>query len=145
MDIEKIVQQRVTEYYWKDDKNCAIASLKVLAEIFEIELNKQVLDAAIGMHGAGEYGAQCGLVESLLMFLGIFGKANGFSEKEIIDLCRDYAGQFEDKFGSLECRVLRPEGFEPENPKHICESLTCEAVEFAIDFVSYNMGMRKKK
>jgi len=31
----------------------------------------QLLDAAVGMHGAGKYGAQCGLVEGSLMFIGL--------------------------------------------------------------------------
>ena len=37
-----------------------------------------MLDAALGMHGAGKYGAQCGLAEGTLIFLGTFGRANYF-------------------------------------------------------------------
>ena len=139
MDIDEFIRQRITEYYWKDDTNCAEASLKILAEVFEIELNKQVLDAAAGMHGAGEYGAQCGLVEGVLMFLGIFGKKISLPNIRITSLCREYASQFEAEFGSLICSVLRPEGFNSENPPHICEELTCNATEFAIDFVFCNI------
>jgi hypothetical protein len=48
-----------------------------LSEHFGIELNSQIFDAAIGMHGAGGYQAQCGLVEGALLFFGIIARAKG--------------------------------------------------------------------
>lgn len=42
------------------------------------------MDAALGMHGAGGYRAQCGLVEGALMFIGIWGKMHGKEEAEIV-------------------------------------------------------------
>ena len=136
MKTEEFVKTRVFKYYWKDDINCATTTLKILSEVFEIELNKQVIDAAIGMHGAGKYGAQCGLVEGTLMFLGIFGRENNIPDNIIVDSCREFADQFENKFKSLQCSILRPEGFHPDNPPHLCEPLTCKAVEFSINFIS---------
>lgn len=35
-----------------------------------------------------------------------------------------------------QCKVLRPQGFKPDNPPHLCEGITREAVVFSIDFVS---------
>jgi hypothetical protein len=87
------------------------------------------------MHGAGGYGAQCGLVEGGLMFLGIIGKEYRIPEDEIIDQCRKFATQFEETFTSLSCSELRPEGFSKENPPHLCEKLTCDAIAFSRDFV----------
>ena len=136
MKTEEFVKTRVFKYYWKDDINCATTTLKILSEVFEIELNKQVIDAAIGMHGAGKYGAQCGLVEGTLMFLGIFGRENNIPDNIIVDSCREFANQFENEFNSLQCSILRPEGFHPDNPPHLCEPLTCKAVEFSINFIS---------
>lgn len=124
------IKEKVAHYYWKDDLNCATTNLKILAEIFNIELSEQVINAAIGMHGAGKYGAQCGLVEGTLMFLGIFGIENDISEEVIVAHCREYAQRFESEFNSLSCAVLRPEGFTKDNPPHLCEQLTCEAVKF---------------
>ena len=136
MDTRTLVQQRVHEYYWRDDANCATTTLKILSEKFGVELCDQALASALGMHGAGGYRAQCGLVEGALMFLGIVGSARGFAEEEIVDACQDFARGFEDRFGSLSCKVLRPEGFRPDNPPHICEPLTCEAVLFSAGFVA---------
>lgn len=87
------------------------------------------------MHGAGKYGAQCGLVEGALMFMGIWGRHNRMEDHCIIDGCRDFAGKFEARFGSLLCRELRPEGFGRENPPHLCEGITCDAIEFAVLYI----------
>lgn len=130
------IDERVKEYYWKYDFNCATTNLKILSEIFSITLSDQIISAAIGMHGAGKYGAQCGLVEGTLMFLGIIGKDYCLKEETIVDQCREYAKQFENKFQSLSCSTLRPEGFKKGNPPHLCEKLTCSAIEFNKDFVS---------
>ncbi|MEE4167170.1 MAG: C-GCAxxG-C-C family protein, partial [Desulfocapsaceae bacterium] len=92
-------------------------------------------DAAIGMHGAGGYRAQCGLVEGTLLFVGIYGKILGFSDAKTIELCRLFAQRFEHEFSSLLCRELRPEGFNDQNPPHLCEPLTVQALIFSIAFV----------
>ena len=72
---ESEVRNAVHNYYWIDDINCATATLKILSKAFSINISPQVIDSAIGMHGAGKYGAQCGLVEGSLMFIGIYGKS----------------------------------------------------------------------
>ena len=130
------VEERVSRYYWNDDINCASTTLKILSEYFEIELDSQIIYAAIGMHGAGEYGAQCGLVEGTLMFLGIFGEKHNIPENLIVRFCREFARKFENEFGSLQCSVLRPEGFHPDNPPHLCEPLTCKAIGLSIEYIS---------
>lgn len=136
MGLHDFIEQKVATLYWQEDQNCAITTLIILAEIFEIELHQQVLDSALGMHGAGKYGAQCGIVEGILMFIGIYGRKAGFSDKYIVQSCYACASKFEAKFGSLTCKMLRPEGFPIENePQHICESLTRHGIEFAVTFI----------
>jgi C_GCAxxG_C_C family probable redox protein len=133
--MNEFVKSRVAKYYWEDDINCATTTLNILAEHFGVKLHQQVTNAAVGMHGAGEYGAQCGLVEGALMFLGIIGKEKRLADEAVVEACRELAGAFEQRFGSLNCRVLRPQGFKEENPPHLCEPLTCEAIEFSLIFV----------
>lgn len=132
----EFVRGWVHEYYWEADLNCATTALKTLAEFFSIDLHEQIIDAAVGMHGAGQFGAQCGLVEGTLLFLGILGKAKGVSKEEIVETCREFAKRFEMRFSSLQCRILRPQGFKPDNPPHLCEALSREALLFSIDFIA---------
>ena len=95
------ISQRVHDLYWLEDVNCAVTTLIILSEIFDIPVHSQVLSSACGMHGAGKFGAQCGLVEGALMFIGILGKNNGLNQEEMEKLCYDYASLFRKVFGSL--------------------------------------------
>ena len=132
---ETTICTRVHDYYWQNDDNCATVTLKILAEKYGLTLDDQVLDAAVGMHGAGGYRAQCGLVEGALLFLGIVGRARGIPDQELVALCRRFAGGFEETFSSLLCRELRPEGFADDLPEHLCEQLSARAVIFSARFV----------
>lgn len=109
--------------------------MKVLGQVYNIEIGNQVIASAAGMHGAGKYGAQCGLVEGTLMFMGIYGAEKSIANQNIVEYCYEFAAEFEKKFGSLRCRELRPEGFDPKNPPHLCEEFTKEAVNFSIEYV----------
>ena len=57
------IENRVHDLYWKDDINCARTMLICLSELYKVNLEQQVVRAAIGLHGAGGYRAQCGLLE----------------------------------------------------------------------------------
>lgn len=143
MGIHEFVNNRVHKYYWDDDHNCAVSTLLVLSEYFKSKINKQVIDAAAGIGGIGEYGAQCGLVSGAIMFPGIRGKEKGWDGDQITDLSRKYADEFHRKFESLECKILRPEGFKPENPPNICEKLTGEAIIFDIYFIKESFEKKR--
>ncbi|MDD5014829.1 MAG: hypothetical protein PHW73_06985 [Atribacterota bacterium] len=67
MKVKNLIDERVHVYYWKDKINCAMTTLKILGEIFSIDLDPQVSNSAIGLNGAGRYQAQCGLVEGALI------------------------------------------------------------------------------
>ncbi len=131
-----LINERVHRHYWDEDQNCATTVLLILAEIFEIKLASQTLHSAIGMHGAGGFRAQCGLVEGTLMFLGIAGKERGLDDADIIKHCYTFATEFQKSFGSLICSDLRPQGFKPDNPPHLCEELTKKAIEFVVGYIS---------
>lgn len=133
--MKELIQEKVHSYYWDDDLNCAETTIKILSEIFNIEIQPQVLDAAIGMHGAGKFGAQCGLVEGSLMFIGILGHQKGIEKEKIIALCYEFADGFEKRYKSLRCKDLRPRGFRPNDPPHLCEGKTKLAINFSADFI----------
>lgn len=127
--------KRVHHYYWKADLNCAGTILMVMAEHFTIDIKQQVIDATTGMHGAGGYRAQCGIVEGALMFIGIIGNVYSLRERDISFFCKEFAGRFERHFGSLSCALLRPTGFKTNDPPHLCEPLTVRAVTFTIALI----------
>ena len=140
MQRDAYICQKVHCYYWDEDVNCATTMLKILSEIYQIQLDNQVINAAIGMHGAGGYGAQCGLVEGSLMFIGILGRTRGVLPGEITGVCYSFAEEFEQEFVSLLCTRLRPQGFNPDNPPHLCEKLTQNAVRFTANYLDEKLN-----
>ena len=135
LDIREWVAGEVRRHYWQENDNCARTVLAILAELGGRTIHPQVAAAATGLHGAGGFGAQCGLVEGGLMYIGIAGAERGLSDEEIGDLCREFAAGFTATLGSLVCRELRPEGFGPEVPLHACEPRSVDAAMFAVGFM----------
>lgn len=125
----------VHHYYWDLDINCARTALRSLGEIFNIPIDSQTLQSAIGLHGAGGFRAQCGLVEGAIMFIGIHFTKLGKCEAEISDICFQFAELFTKNFSSLLCYDLRPNGFMDDDPPHSCERVTVEAINFTYDFI----------
>jgi len=136
--LEKLINTRVHDYYWKENFNCAITTLKILSELHYPELHPQIIEAAFGLN-AGRCGSQCGLVEGALLFIGVYGSQNDMTKEEIADVCHRYCNEFQKVFGSLLCKELRPQGFSPNNPPHLCENLTQKAVMFSAKFISENV------
>ncbi len=134
--MKKQIMNRVHELYWKDDINCARTAIICLSELFEITVEPQIIWSAIGLHGAGGYRAQCGVVEGTLMFIGIYLHMMKKTEDEIVSACYNFASDFDRRFGSLRCFELRPTGFSENDPPHMCESLTCNGIEFAYQYIS---------
>ncbi len=135
MDIKKQISDAAHESYYAYDINCANTTLNILSELFHQPIHKQVTAAAAGMHGAGGFRAQCGLVEGALMFIGIFFAEKNMPEEDIISLCYDFGESFTEKFGSLRCYDLRPGGFRDDDPPHLCEDFSVRAIYFSYEFV----------
>lgn len=134
------IEKEVHHLYYDYDENCARTSLRCLAHLFSCPVGEDVLSAATGMHGAGYYRAQCGLVEGALMFIGLYGNRKGFDRDEIVELCHDFASEFEKMFSSLRCKELRPGGFNSDDPPHLCEGLSVKAIRFSYEFLKDRMG-----
>ncbi|MDF2634161.1 MAG: GCAxxG family protein, partial [Pelosinus sp.] len=133
--VNELINSRVHAYYWDEDLSCTITTLKVLSEIFHCELHPQVIEAAYGLN-AGRYGSQCGLVEGALMFIGVYAQKKGVEPQGITKLGHEFSSGFQAEFGSVLCKELRSQGFTPENPPHLCESISKRAVAFTAKFIS---------
>ncbi len=144
-DTDRKIDELVRHYFRDLEINCATTTIKILGEFLGLEVSPQVLDSTVGLNGAGQHGAQCGLVEGGLMFLGMIGRERGISDDDIVAACDRYATEFEREFGSMICSVLRPEGFNDDNPPHICEPVSCRAVKFSNRFVREFVGDKSDK
>ncbi len=131
---EAFVNDRVGRYFKVNDYNCVRTNLLTPGEHFGIEIGTQIMAAAAGMHGAGKYRVQCGLVEGTLMFPGLLGTEKGVGEEDIIAACYDFGEPYEEMFSSLQCRDLRPGGFN-DDPPQLCPDLACNSTIFSLGFV----------
>jgi len=144
MNKKNFINEEVHKLYWKDNLNCATTIIKVLDKIFNFKPNSQVINSTIGLNGAGRYGAQCGLVEGVLISIGIIGKNNDLPNEFIINQCRNFAQKFEKKFGSLLCQKLRPQGFSKNIPPNLCEKITKKALLLSVEFIEDNITKKYK-
>ena len=133
--VQAFIDARVHDYYWNEDLSCTITTLKILSELLHFEIHPQVMEAAYGLN-AGRLGSQCGLVEGMLLFIGVCAQQKAIDPKDIAELCHNFAIGFQSEFKSLLCKELRPQGFSSDNPPHLCEKLTKLAVAFSADFVA---------
>ena len=133
--MRKYIEDKVHSLYYELDLNCARTTMTCLSELLNVPIERQTFSAAVGLFGAGGYRAQCGLVEGALMFIGLYHAHLGKEESEAVKACYNYAEAFENKFGSLRCRELRPGGFREDDPPHLCEKLTCDTIEFAYNYI----------
>lgn len=141
--MQKLINARVHDYYWNEDFSCAVTTLKILSELYYPELHPQIIEAVFGLN-AGRCGFQCGLVEGTLLFIGVYGSHNSMNKEKITDLCHQFCNEFQACFGSLLCKELRPQGFGPDNPPHLCESITKKAVRFSADFIYENIKSKTR-
>ncbi|MEE9442834.1 MAG: C-GCAxxG-C-C family protein [candidate division Zixibacteria bacterium] len=141
MTVKNIIAERVHHLFWDKDWPCVPAVLTIYKEIFKADINDDVIAASRGLNGGGQYGAQCGLLEANLMFIALLGKERDYTQEQINELCAEFSGCFEKKFKSLLCREIRPEGFVPENPPHLCETRTVDSMLFALEFYGDKMNL----
>lgn len=136
MGIIEGIKNEVHDLYWNKNINCARAMIAVLSQLLNFKVEDQLFNAGIGMHGAGGYRAQCGLVEGSLMFIGAYFSEQGRIENEISNLCYNFARLFVGQFGSLICKDLRPIGFNQNDPPHYCENITIDSILFTYKFIA---------
>ncbi len=127
------LDQRVHDCYWGQGLNCARTVLLALAEEFDFMIDRQLYNAACGMHGAGGFGAQCGAVEGALIFLGAYLGSKNWPEDEISNACYGFAERFTEQFGSLRCSKLRPGGFTEQDDPHLCDRYVAGAIRAALE------------
>lgn len=134
---EYYVAEKVHYFYHEAHIGCAVATLILLSQIFEVQLEEQVYESAVPMVGAGKYGAQCGILEGTMMFSSIYAKQHGVDNKTIMSMIYKWSEMFEKEMGSLVCKGLRPYPFTPEDaPKHLCEPITVKGVGLAVKFIT---------
>ncbi|MBN1260425.1 MAG: C-GCAxxG-C-C family protein [Anaerolineae bacterium] len=107
--MNSLIAQRVAELFVSGRYNCAMTSLAVLGEVFDIPLEPQTLAAARCLPAVGDTGGLCGLVSGALMFIGVWSAAHGFHRSDLGVATAAFVAGVYQVFGSAQCCDLRSE------------------------------------
>jgi hypothetical protein len=111
-----LIKNRVHELYYGQDVNCARTTLICLSELFDTPIERQTMNAAIGLHGrAGIDAVRAG--EGALMFWESIFSGRSKSTEEIVSLCYRYADEFTKRFGSLNLPRAAAGRFHEDDPR----------------------------
>jgi len=112
--------------------------LLALSKLFDQNIVPPALQSAVALHGCGDHGDQCGLVEGAVMFIGIYHLERGWEKQDVAKLAYVLAETYRNRFGSLLCKDLRPGGFSEGDSSHLCENLTIGSIAFTYQFICSN-------
>lgn len=136
----KLVEE-VHKNYWDKELNCSTNIILVLGKLFDIEISRQVLHGTIGLHSTTEYGGQCGLLEGLLIFVGIYGREKNYSNNEIVRHCAKLTRKFDNLFRTLSCHDLKGASKKIFESPHSCENITIDIVLLTKKYIDKNMPL----
>ncbi len=122
-------------HFMEEEINCGLTMTRCLSEFFQLPVHQQVYDAVNGIMEHRAKRVQCGLYKGAMAFLGIYCTARNYDRNQLNAATLAFAEAFEQKFGSIRCYDLRPEGFEPDNTHAPCRELVPEAVVFAAAYI----------
>ncbi len=134
------MRDHVQDSLFAREEDAAVTVLRGLGELFDTALPTQLLQAAEAVSGAGCSGAQCGIVEGALLFLGLHYAGKGRSRAEIRRLSGAFAAAYAEKWGSLRCADLRPGGVHEDDPPTLCAGLVMEGILFTREFILKERG-----
>jgi len=136
MELQEYIARRVEQEYHDLDTPCTPTTIKILSEVFKLELPKELVELSFALSGISKHGAQCGLVEGVLVMIGLIGHRQGLDKEVLAEICSDFLKQYDQKHGSLRCKELRLGGFNDDDPPNLCEGLTATSITDAALFLS---------
>ena len=127
-------RQTIKEIFCLKQLNCATTTVIIMSKHFSTKIQSQVIDSLVGLPNGAEQKSLCGLVSGTLIFIGIYGKIKKLKRDQIKNICKKFSSEFIGKFGSIDCKDLKPEKISPEQTC-ICKELAYKAIDFSIDFI----------
>lgn len=103
------MKPEVTKYFYKGGLNCAESTLRCLIEEGVIDAPPEAVRMMTGFGGGMQRGTTCGAVVGAVAALGwATGRTEpGQSREASARVVREFLRQFEESFGTLDCRTLQ--------------------------------------
>lgn len=88
--------------------------LLALSKLFDQNIVPPALQSAVALHGCGDHGDQCGLVEGAVMFIGIYHLERGWEKQDVAKLAYVLAETIAIGLARFFARIYGLEAFQRE-------------------------------
>ena len=122
------------KYYYEGNYNCAETMIRAANEYYDLGLHDRDM-IALGGFGAGiQTGNTCGAVLAAVSVLSMkYIEAKAHESKDIKPVTTMLMREFKKKYGSVLCRDIKPQSFNPEfRCKNTIEA-SCDILEQVIE------------
>lgn len=128
-----MLKDLLPKYYFEQNYNCAETILRAANEYYNLGLHDKDM-ILVGAYGAGiQSGNTCGAVLSVAAILSLkYVKAKAHESEDIRPVVQKMMRKFNEKYGSILCKDIKPQSFKPEYRCQMTIETSCDILEETI-------------
>lgn len=128
-----MLKELLPKYYFDQNYNCAEAILRAANEYYNLGLHERDM-IMVGAYGAGiQSGTTCGAVLAVAAVLSLkYVEVKAHESKDIRAVVQKMMRKFNEKYGSILCKDIKPQSFKPEYRCRMTIEAACDILEETI-------------
>lgn len=128
-----MLKDLLPKYYFEQNYNCAETILRAANEYYNLGLHDKDM-ILVGAYGAGiQSGNTCGAVLSVAAILSLkYVEAKAHESEDIRPVVQKMMRKFNEKYGSILCKNIKPQSFKPEYRCQMTIETSCDILEETI-------------
>lgn len=128
-----MLKDLLPKYYFDQNYNCAETILRAANEYYDLGLHDKDM-ILVGAYGAGiQSGNTCGAVLSAAAILSLkYVEAKAHESEDIRPVVQKMIRKFNEKYGSILCKDIKPQSFKPEYRCQLTIETSCDILEETI-------------
>ena len=128
-----MLKDLLPKYYFEQNYNCAETILRAANEYYDLGLHDKDM-ILVGAYGAGiQSGNTCGAVLSVAAVLSLkYVEAKAHESEDIRPVVQKMMRKFNEKYGSILCKDIKPQSFKPEYRCQMTIETSCDILEETI-------------
>lgn len=128
-----MLKDLLPKYYFDQNYNCAETILRAANEYYDLGLHDKDM-ILVGAYGAGiQSGNTCGAVLSVVAVLSLkYVEAKAHESEDIRPVVQKMMRKFNEKYGSILCKDIKPQSFKPEYRCQMTIETSCDILEETI-------------
>lgn len=128
-----MLKDLLPKYYFDQNYNCAETILRAANEYYDLGLHDKDM-ILVGAYGAGiQSGNTCGAVLSVAAVLSLkYVEAKTHESEDIRPVVQKMMRKFNEKYGSILCKDIKPQSFKPEYRCQMTIETSCDILEETI-------------